>query len=79
MTNDQYRKLADEDFEEMERVADGMQDGMQDDDDEIEELGGGAPQVTFGPAIAMVTTRDVPYSPPAERLRATLSNLTCQR
>jgi hypothetical protein len=76
-TSDQYRKLADEDFEEMERVADGMQDGMQDDDDEIEELGG-APQVTFGPATATAKTRDVPYSPPAERLRATLSDLTRQ-
>jgi hypothetical protein len=51
---------------------------MEDEDNKVGELLGGAPQVTFGPATAAATARNVSYSPPAERLRATLSDLTCQ-
>jgi len=75
-THDKYHQLANEDFEEMARVADGMQEGMEDDEEEIDELDA-TPQVTFGPGPGVATTNE-PYSPPAEELRTSLSGLTRQ-
>jgi hypothetical protein len=54
-----------------------MQDGMEDKDEEIDELGR-ASQAIFCPATALPVTLEIPYSPTAEQLHATLNNLTCQ-
>jgi hypothetical protein len=76
-TTAQYLELQRQDLEEMERIAQGMLDGTEDEEEE-DERNDPQPRVTFG-------TNDVPFEPRApqtppnaERLREDLSGLTRQ-
>ena len=61
-TYDQYCEMPNKDLEEMERVADRMQDQMDNKDKEIDELGG-APQVSFGSPPRALEGLAWPHSP----------------
>jgi hypothetical protein len=66
-----------EDLEEMQKVAAGMQDGTEDEEEEIDQLGR-RPQVSFGPTEVAPGPNEPPFTPPTKRLQADLSDMTRQ-